>query len=276
MKLALAILFAFSLRAEVIQLGTICRGTGIDIVYPDRSDIVSLEITFLKPGAGMTNLSTITTTNRLLQLSDIPAELPDGRTILAMRWICLGGVKSAYRLATMDLYRNPPDAPIARPTFVSVVDGASGAATGVLRSPAYDAPVGQGQGIDTPTILSIYVPDGKGKHLRPATSNEVERIIQDWRDRGWITNDAPIRAWHGAITDHSVGSNTMVDPDLARAVAEQFRKPTDPPPPLPPATNGMQRAYEETPAQRAQRMFFEQGGQKGDRPTIIPGRIIWK
>lgn len=230
MKLALAILFAFSLRAEVIQLGTICRGTGIDIIYPDRSDIVAIEITFLKLGTGVTNCVTLVTTNRLLQLADIPAELPDGRTILAMRWVLLGGVKSAYRMATMDLYRNLPDAPIAKPTFISFTDGASGAATGVLRSPAYDAPVGQGQGIDTPTIQ---------------------------------TNDAPVRAWHGAMTPPTNKQSLSVDPDLARAVAEQFRKPTDPPPPLPPATNGMQRAYQPTEAQKAMLKFFKDGGQKG-------------
>lgn len=217
MKLALAILFAISLRAEVIQLGTVSLGTGIDIVWPDRPDIVSLEITFLKPGTGITNLVTIVTTNRLLKIADIPAELPDGRTILAMRWLTLGGIKSAYRLATMDLYRNPPDAPIARPTFVS-----------------NSQPLQNVQQFNGSQLLQ-----------------NMQQVV--------VTNDAPVRAWHGAMTQ-----SLSVDPNLARAVAEQFRKPTDPPPPLPPSTGGMQRAFQpETPARQAQRRFFEQGGQKG-------------
>lgn len=108
------------------------------------------------------------------------------------------------------------------------------------------------------------------------------------------TNDAPVRAWHGAmvaptkpqqipltggsvtfVTTNLISVNGVVDiEELSRAVA--FRRTTIPPPamlppPMPASTNTLETAtmramntpYRETPAQRAQRMFFEQGGQKG-------------
>lgn len=213
-----------SIKAEVIALGTVSTNRGLSIHWPERSDVTGLEMTFL-PERQPTNAVTVEFEQgkSIILASELPA-LPDGGCKIAMRWKLVGGAFSDYRMARMDLWREPVAPPTVAPIHIL---GATNAV------PAYGIPT---------------------------------------------------RSLNGSIP-------------LVEAVQNAFRKPTDPPPPMPPAVGGVQRKFEgvakpvqeiEPPAELieatlqiiiekepgtnrspasidAQRKFFREGGAKGRR-----------
>lgn len=261
------ILFAASLRAEVVQLGTISQGVGISVDWPkDRPDIVSLELTFLKPGAGVTNLTTIQTTNHLLQIADMPAEIPDGRIIVALRWLCLGGVKSQYRMATMDLYRNAPEPPIVKPTFVST-DG----------NTIYQIETGTNVSLSVPnrplTLEEMQlVKNFKGKINYPeqnyaAPDGTIYTRNENGKTNRWVRmsgqwcfiDENTNQVWtvqSNTIEDYRGKTAFTIDPELTKAIAEHFNRPTNPPP-MPPSTN-----TNESATKRAMLEFYKHGPKR--------------
>lgn len=177
----------------------------------------------------------------------------------------------------------PPNPPGFNLKAINLTDGASGAATGVLRnSPAYDAPVGQGKGIDTPTIRPIVTNILQSGHWTEWNDKWERHFVFDAPNPSNTISASsfPVRRWHGAMAALAQpqqipltgGSVTFVTPEmisvngvvsveeLSRAVA--LRRTTIPPP-MPPSTNTMQSAHA-----RAMLEFMKHGPK--DRPTIIP------
>lgn len=268
-----------SCHGEIIQLGTVCEGKGISIVWPDRSDIVSLEISFLKPGTGITNLATMTTTNRLLELKDLPQNLPDGRLICGFRWVLTSGRKGKWRLGAFDLWRNEPEPPTAKQTFISDGVGrsendSSASAdslpvtmarrfdSATIRQSTNDAPVRAWHGAMQAVVKESLTPEPENKYAAPnmtffkrvkdGKTNYWARIAGEWIDFGTNTFEVS----NNRVISYQGKTAFTIDPELAREIAEHFNRPANPPP-MPPSTN-----TNESATKRAMLEFYKHGPKR--------------
>lgn len=176
--LAILILLVLTLNAQVIPLGVVNEWRGIAIPKPQRPDIEALELHFTCTNRQDGGVSLIST-NEVIRVEEIPADVLDGRHLVAMRWLAANGVKSAFTVYSIDLQRTAPEPPQAHPIMIGGIPKAA------LKA-----------------------------------ESDPKAAIQ--------------RATYKALPE---------------------------PPPLPPSTGGMQRAF--IADTNAMRKFFQQGGQKG-------------
>lgn len=222
-----AIILFVLMAADVTDLGIVDSTHGFNFTVPkNRTDIMGLELCFM-PRTDPTNaavtmtLSKAQAENMTMTGENVPEDVQDGRVVLGMRWVLTSGRKGKWRLGAFDLWREEPEPPTATQTFVS--DGASGLDSRTHGLSNHDAPYGQGQRFDSASIHQS-------------------------------TNDAPVRAWHGAQA--VVKDSLTPDPELARAIAEHFNRPANPPP-MPPSTN-----TNESATKRAMLEFYKHGPKR--------------